>query len=302
MVDATTLLDLLTPLPVCARRLWLHTPGVMATVPMIRGTFGAALHALDRAAYDTVFEGGTGPAHTRQPGYILRPAPPDSQESPAIEWLLIGGSVIAHDAVCLRAWDRACGMGLGKRRESFTVRGVRPLGPGRQVGALGAPARAWSLGEVAWPLEGDPASMPCRLTFPTPLRLLRHSKLISTPTYADLIVGIMHRLRSRLSEEGQATLSAIQPALLEIARAMPTEPWVGERLDLHRYSARQARELEFWGVTGYLQLPSGPGPCWPLLAAAEWLHLGKSTIVGLGQLRIEPYEAVRRRPVAGVRE
>lgn len=288
MVDAATLLDVLTPLPVCARRLWLDTPGVLATVPMIRGTFGAALHALDRAAYETVFEGGTGPAHTRQPGYILRPAPPDPVESPAIEWLLIGGSAIAHDAACQRAWDRASGMGLGKSREAFTVRGIRPLGPGRQAGALGGPARAWSLGEVAWPLAGDPETLPCRLSFPAPVRLLRHGKLISTPTYVDLIVGILHRLRSRLGEEGAASLTELQPALLEVARATPAESWVGARLDLHRYSARQARELQLQGVTGSLQLPSGAGPCWPLLAAAEWLHLGKSTIVGLGQLLIEP--------------
>lgn len=40
------------------------------------------------------------------------------------------------------------------------------------------------------------------------------------------------------------------------------------------------------GVAGALDLPAGPGPLAPLLAAACWLHLGKGTIMGLGQLRI----------------
>lgn len=39
-------------------------------------------------------------------------------------------------------------------------------------------------------------------------------------------------------------------------------------------------------MAGELHLPAGPGPLWPLLAAALWLHLGKGTIVGLGQPKV----------------
>jgi hypothetical protein len=42
------------------------------------------------------------------------------------------------------------------------------------------------------------------------------------------------------------------------------------------------------GVVGTLDLPDGPGPLSPLIAAAQWLHLGKGTVMGLGQLRIIP--------------
>ena len=30
-------------------------------------------------------------------------------------------------------------------------------------------------------------------------------------------------------------------------------------------------------------LPDGPGPLWPLIAAATWIHLGKGTVFGMGQ-------------------
>ena len=60
------------------------------------------------------------------------------------------------------------------------------------------------------------------------------------------------------------------------------------RLDLHRYSGRQRAELELRGVAGYLDLPYGPGEVWPQLAAAQWLHLGKGTVMGLGQLIVQP--------------
>jgi hypothetical protein len=42
------------------------------------------------------------------------------------------------------------------------------------------------------------------------------------------------------------------------------------------------------GVVGTMDLPDGPGPQSPLIAAAQWLHLGKGTVMGLGQLRIIP--------------
>ncbi|MGI6419419.1 MAG: CRISPR system precrRNA processing endoribonuclease RAMP protein Cas6 [Thermoguttaceae bacterium] len=75
--------------------------------------------------------------------------------------------------------------------------------------------------------------------------------------------------------------------LHEIARRTPQGPWQGDRLDLARYSGRQQRELQLHGVSGSLALPEGPGPLWPLLAAAAWLHIGKGTVMGLGQLRVE---------------
>jgi hypothetical protein len=64
--------------------------------------------------------------------------------------------------------------------------------------------------------------------------------------------------------------------------------WHGERFDLHRYSARQNSEIDLHGVRGELHLPQGPGECSSLLAAAAWLHLGKGTVFGLGQMDVQP--------------
>jgi hypothetical protein len=73
---------------------------------------------------------------------------------------------------------------------------------------------------------------------------------------------------------------------LELGRAVPFEPWQGRRLDLVRYSGSQKAEVELRGVAGSLALPAGPGPLSPLLAAAAWIHIGKGTVMGLGQLKI----------------
>jgi hypothetical protein len=76
-----------------------------------------------------------------------------------------------------------------------------------------------------------------------------------------------------------------------LARGRPADAWQGRRLDLLRWSARQQAEIDLYGVTGVLDLPEGPGVLWPLLAAACWLHLGKGTTLGLGELQVLPWRA-----------
>src|SRR5436190_859080 len=53
-------------------------------------------------------------------------------------------------------------------------------------------------------------------------------------------------------------------------------------------AARRQAEVELRGVSGCLDLPEGAGELWPLLAAAMWLHLGKGTTLGLGELQVLP--------------
>ena len=55
-----------------------------------------------------------------------------------------------------------------------------------------------------------------------------------------------------------------------------------------RYSGSQKAEVELRGVAGSLALPARPSPISPLLAAAAWIHIGKGTVMGLGQLKIAP--------------
>ena len=63
-------------------------------------------------------------------------------------------------------------------------------------------------------------------------------------------------------------------------------PWRGRPLDLLRYSGARKQEVELRRITGALALPHGPGPLRPLLVAVSWIHLGKGTVFGLGQMLI----------------
>jgi|GEM_PF-743901 len=316
---------------VLPRRMLLETPGVQATVPMLRGVWGAALHDLDPVAYAAVFApndqaSGSGnpdpppwpPPHRAGPalaqaqancpasqgspppaqggtmaaGYVLRPAPADPTFAPAVEWILLGHA-LQYDFTLCRAWDVASGMGLGPQRRRFHIRRILALGPDGRPADQMAP---WPLSAVRWgplsPSQSNPPReltphQPCRLWFPAPLRLMRRGGLIERPTLADLVVAACRRVQSYLPPQRRAAWDELTQQALALARATPNGPWRGQRLDLHRYSGRQRAQVELRGVSGCLDLPRGPGPLWPLLAAACWLHLGKGTVMGLGQLHVE---------------
>lgn len=282
---AERLLAHLARIRILPRALLLETPGVRANVPMLRGTWGAALHDLDRDVYESVFHPRSqGEAHGQVPTYVLRPAPPHPVFAPAVEWVLIGDSAIGHDVRLLLAWGMAMQRGLGKSREPFFVRHIAGLDPGGQLTDQPAP---WTLDQIAWPLSGDPSLTPCRLAFYAPLSLFRDHRLIQKPTLADLVIRGVKRIAAFLPEEVQETWYELRGEAIELARRIPAEPWRGQRLDLQRYSSSQDQEFEVHGVCGYLDLPEGPHALWPLLAALQWLHVGKSTVVGLGQVYVE---------------
>ncbi len=250
---------------------------------MLRGVWGAALRSLDRVSYERVFQGGEG--GRKAPLYLVRPATPDPGDAPALDWFLFGEAASSPEPALLEAWRHACAAGLGPERRRFAIRRIRTYGPdGRLLEGNGSGRREWSLASAAWPLE--PGS-PCRVSFPAPLRILRRGALIIRPTIVDLVVAALRRVEALLADAGRGAVDELRADVLNVARRLRADSWNGNRLDLHRWSGRQNRELELRGVAGHLELPEGPGVLAPLLAAAQWTHVGKGSTVGLGQLNVE---------------
>lgn len=281
---------LLDRIPIRARRFAFGIDSDEATLPMLRGTWGAALHDLDAAAYAAVFEGRSA-ASSSLPAYLLRPSPPDCATA-SVDWI-VWGAGLNHESALIRAWETAARRGLGSARRPFTILNVAALGPMMD----GPPAQeiplnhqpdAWTLGRASWPIKAHRASAPCRIIFESPLRLLRGGKLIAQPTYTDLVIAAWRRVEALAGAVQAEEMRTLRSEVIDIARAKPAVPWVGRSYDLRRYSAAQDRDLELRGVQGMLDLPEGPGEIWPLLAAAQWIHIGKGTVFGLGQPLIFP--------------
>ena len=58
-----------------------------------------------------------------------------------------------------------------------------------------------------------------------------------------------------------------------------------------RFSTRQRQRIEIGGVLGRVVFEAAEAEAWgpylPLLAAGEWVHVGKGTVMGLGKYRVE---------------
>jgi hypothetical protein len=269
----------LAGLTVCAWRLHLDTPGVLATVPLLRGVWGNALREVDLALYQRLFEGAPGGT----PRYVMRPAPAAVTPAPALDFLLFGMPDGAAEAAVWAAWEMALQRGLGPDRQAARLLEVCPLA---WDGTALTPARCqpgFALAPLPWP-AGGPG---CRLVFPAPVRLLRDGRLLGQPTLADLAIAALRRVQA-LGPEAAAAVWERRRDWLDRTWMVKAAPFQGAPLDLVRYSGRQRSEIELRGVVGELFLPEGPGPMADLLLAATWLHLGKGTVMGMGQVVIEP--------------
>lgn len=276
------LLNLLGQIRVIPRRMQLDTGKVRATGPMVRGVWGRALKHLDATAYERVFEGQREGDPERTPLYVIRPAPSDPSFAPAVDWILIGEAG-RFEGSLVRAWDVASGMGLGADRVPFAIKEVRSLDANA---AMISADQRWTLREAAEALRpkisGDAA---IRLKFSAPLRILRRGKLMERPTFTDIAVASLRRLASLACGEGfDRMLSA---SVIAAANRTESMTWQGNRADFVRWSGSQQREMDLHGVTGSLDLQRGAGSLWPLLAAGKWIHVGKGTVFGLGQLELK---------------
>ena len=118
-------------------RLHLETPGVQATVPMLRGVWGAAVKVLSESLYQRLFVGG----EVGSPRYVLRPAPREPHPARAVEFLLFGPPDRQDDDTVWAAWDRTAAADSGLNgvlspcarfvRWFGTVRRRAPAGPGQ---------------------------------------------------------------------------------------------------------------------------------------------------------------------------
>lgn len=288
------LLNLLGQIRIIPRRMQLDTGTVRATGPMIRGVWGRALRHLDTAAYERVFEGRREGGSERTPLYVIRPAPFDPSFAPAVDWILIGGAS-RFEGVLARAWDVASGMGLGADRIPFAIKEVRSLDANA---VMTSSDQRWSLREAAevqrLKISGEAA---IRLEFDAPLRILRRGKLMEHPTFTDVAVALLRRVTSLACGDGvDRDLSA---SVVAAANQTESTTWQGNRSDFVRWSGSQQREMDLHGVTGSLDLQRGAGALWPLLAAGKWIHAGKGTVFGLGQLELEFAVDSTDKPSAG---
>ena len=267
--------------PVLARQLHLQAGSERIQVATLRGVWGAALHLVNIDAWRAVFEGMPGPRGAT-PGYMFRMARAEASPNAIIDYILLGHGVY-HAETCDDAWEQLQHMGLGKRRTPVHITQSLVLDAKGDERTSG-PA-AWTLNKAVWP-SGQAA---CVVSVPTPLRLLRQGILLRRPDFTQLVSALCWRVEALLPWAERSLWRTVTQECLHAAGTLPHSKFCGQPARLSRYSARQGAEITLEGVMGQWHLPEGPGELEPLLASGQWIHAGKGTVFGLGQLQGETH-------------
>lgn len=133
------------------------------------------------------------------------------------------------------------------------------------------------------------ASTAVRLILETPLRLKVNNKLQQDRfDPKEFFTQLGRRLWALLVVYHDADPERID--FRPLLRETPLPQVVNGRVrwrELSRYSNRQKSKLKMGGLVGEVDLRGIQEAWWPLLLAAEAVHVGKGTVMGLGQIRLD---------------
>jgi hypothetical protein len=184
--------------------------------------------------------------------------------------------------------------GLGSGRGQFRVEEVYAESPHETQriysaadGVLLEGGRRITAADLAAVRTAPLPSRQIALRFLTPTRIRTDGAVRSELTFADVVRALLRRLSSLCYFHCGCELQVDFKGLIEQACRVRT---VASQLRWHeqeRYSGRQGQRIAMGGVVGTVVFEAPDGEAWapfvPLLAAGEWVHVGKGAVMGLGK-------------------
>jgi hypothetical protein len=125
-----------------------------------------------------------------------------------------------------------------------------------------------------------------QVRFLSPTRLRFEGKLTDEVEFHHLVRAMLHRLSGLVYFHCGAEPEWDFAGLIAQAQQVRTVQQRIQWVEQERYSWRQQRRLQMGGFIGEMTVEGNLEPFLPLLAAAEYVHLGKGTVMGLGKIRI----------------
>lgn len=160
--------------------------------------------------------------------------------------------------------------------------------PGQALDAL------WHLERATTP-DGVSVAGGLDVEVVTPLRLSRRGRDVGPADLSpSVLAGALYRRLGGLvacyapQTVDEGLLAQAEDALYALARRTRLDPYGLRRVDRHRFSHRQRREVPAGGLHGRFRLHAPPADLarwYALLTHADRLHLGKGTTFGQGRLR-----------------
>lgn len=120
-----------------------------------------------------------------------------------------------------------------------------------------------------------------RLHLMTPLRMKSANKLLtSKPTLEQILTSISNRLNE---------ITGVPPVRLSFDPVYTEKQSDVTFIDLTRYSNRQQTKMQLGGIIGHIDYTQLDEQSYRLLKLGEILGVGKQTVFGLGEIKIEHF-------------
>jgi hypothetical protein len=207
--------------------------------------------------------------------------------------VLVGRSIAYLPYFALVFQELGRTTGLGRSRGQYALRDVQavhPLNGQEQPVYDGETLLSTEVdltaGEITAWAERLPADrLPVR--FLTPARLKHGGRFArETVDFHVLVRALLRRLSSLAYFHGGAQWDTDYPGWIERAREVETVESHLSWMAWGRRSGRQARRINMGGVVGDVTYAGSLAPFRPLLALGQWIHVGKGTVFGNGQYRL----------------
>jgi hypothetical protein len=276
--------------------------------PMLRGAFGCALQDVAPEVYQVFFkdppqttEAGAGRQLFNPRPYLIKPIESEATrigpgQSFTFHIGLIGDGRLAHAAVTA-ACRRMAENGFGPDRSPVVLEKAEWLSASGEVsGEYPAMAPlAVAHDQIRQRIEGLGSADSVSLHLLTPLRVVRHNRLLHPPQLTDIALALTHRLHALAR---QFCGAAEDPGLAERIIAHAESAGLVEintRLlaQAHK-SMNQKRPVLLEGVVGRLRFERVDPALLPYLVWGEILHIGKNPPYGMGLYRLEVSSASQR--------
>ena len=228
--------------------------------------------------------------------YILRPLQPGggfrAGHELGFELSLIGKAVSFFEFV-IAAVQKMGEQGMGEAHTNFELLSVHDsldhdatlwdVNHGNKLAALPTPESVLDIGEKV------PPSNKIQLNLMTPLILKKNGDLNMRPSFREISRSILGRISSLLFFHCDTDLEQYLDfrKVLQDAQSVKELEIKIHKETLKRWSNRQKKIIYLHGISGHLRYEGDSvEELWPYLLAGQYIHMGNSTVFGLGRYEI----------------
>ena len=246
---------------------------------VFRSAFGKALRRVCTRTYARIFEPtwADGPSGYRNPPrpFVLRSA---TSVGHICAHETFSASFFLFDSV-EPPWRELA--------EAFELAAASGLGPSRGRAKLQIFQQADRAGALSLPLQAGDRLGRLRLSFVTPTELKGEGDIRVDPDFPTLT----HRLAERVWALGRRYQDWPPEwdyrVLLDLGRTVRLLDWKWDFRDSSRYSRHTGQRHSIGGFTGWAEYEGPVGAFLPLLEIGRWTGVGRQTVWGKGEIRVE---------------